>query len=134
MILIEKAAEQSKNNIFYNTLDGVSSYVQQPVCNSPVPMSDQHETNAENCTKLSYHAHFKDILTEYPAWSTDANDIENNRGCRPYKGQYNGIKPYRGSQKRGRGQQTNYRGQYQSNSGQFNRSCGSYNNNYYGNY
>ena len=34
-------------------------------------------TNAENHTQLPYHIHFNDILTEYPAWSTDANDIEN---------------------------------------------------------
>ena len=40
-------------------------------------MSDQHDGNAENCTQLPWHAHFNDILTEYPAWSTDANDIEN---------------------------------------------------------
>ena len=26
---------------------------------------------------MLYHAHFNDILTEYPAWSTDTNDIEN---------------------------------------------------------
>ena len=77
MVLIEKAAEQSKNNMSSNTLDGVSAYVQQSVCNSLVPVSDQHEANAENHTQLSYHAHFSDILTEYPAWSTDANDIEN---------------------------------------------------------
>ena len=77
MVLIEKAAEQSKNNMYNNTLDGVSAYVQQSVCNSPVPVSDQHDVNAENHTQLPYHAHFNDILTEYPAWSTDANDIEN---------------------------------------------------------
>ena len=76
MVLIEKAAEQSKKNMCNNTLDRVSAYVQQSVCNSPVPMSDQHEANAENCTQLPYHAHFNDILTEYPAWSTDTNDIE----------------------------------------------------------
>ena len=29
MVLIEKAAEQSKNNMYNNTLDGVSAYVQQ---------------------------------------------------------------------------------------------------------
>ena len=40
-------------------------------------MSDQHEANAENHTQLPYNAHFNDILTEYPAWSTDINDIEN---------------------------------------------------------
>ena len=67
MVLIEKAAEQSKNNMYNNTLDGVSAYVQQSVCNSPVPVSDQQEANAENCTQLPYHAHFNDILTEYPA-------------------------------------------------------------------
>ena len=26
---------------------------------------------------MPYHAHFNDILTKYPAWSNDANDIEN---------------------------------------------------------
>ena len=77
MVLIEKAAEQSKNNMYNNTLDGVSAYIQQSVCNSPVPVCDQLETNAENHTQLPYHAHFNDILTEYHAWSTDANDIEN---------------------------------------------------------
>ena len=74
MVLIEEAAEQSKNNMYNNTLDGVSAYVQQSVCNSPVPVSDQQEVN---CTQLPYHAHFNDILTEYPAWSNDANDTEN---------------------------------------------------------
>ena len=78
MVLIEKAAEQSKNNMYNDTLDGVSAYVQQSVCNSPVLVSDQHEANVENCTQLPYHVHFNDILTEYPAWSTDTNDIENN--------------------------------------------------------
>ena len=76
MVLLEKAAEQLKNNV-YNTLDGVSAYVQQSVCNSPAQLSDQHDANAENHTQLPYHAHFNDILTEYPAWSTDKNDIEN---------------------------------------------------------
>ena len=45
MVLIEKAAEQSKNNM-YNTLDGVSAYVQQSVSNSPVLVSNQQEANA----------------------------------------------------------------------------------------
>ena len=40
-------------------------------------LSDQHDANAEKHTQLPYHAHFSDILTEYPAWSTDANDIAN---------------------------------------------------------
>ena len=77
MVLIRKAAEQSKNNMYNNTLDGVSAHVQQSVCNSPVLVSDQQEVNAENCTQLPYHLNFNDILTEYPAWSTDANNIEN---------------------------------------------------------
>ena len=42
-----------------------------------MPVSDHQEANVENHTQLPYHAHFNDILTEYPAWSTDANDIEN---------------------------------------------------------
>ena len=77
MVLIGKALEQSKNNMYNSTLDGVSANVQQSVCNSPVPVSGQHDANAENHTQLPYHAHFNDILTEYPAWSTDANDIKN---------------------------------------------------------
>ena len=77
MVLLEKAAEQSKNNMYNNTLDGVSAYVQHSVCNSPVQLSDQHDANAENHTQLPYHVHFNHILTEYPAWSTDTNDIEN---------------------------------------------------------
>ena len=77
MVLLEKAAEQLKNNMYNNTLDGVSAYVQQSVCNSPAQLSDQHDANAENLTQLPYHAHFNHILTEYPAWSTDTNDIEN---------------------------------------------------------
>ena len=77
MVALEKAAEQSKNNMYNNTLDGVSAYVQQPVCDPPVQLPDQHDANAENCTQLLYNAHFNDILTEYPAWSTDTNDREN---------------------------------------------------------
>ena len=50
MVLLEKAAEQSKSNMCNNTLDGASAYVQQSVCNSPVQLSDQHDANAENCT------------------------------------------------------------------------------------
>ena len=47
------------------------------MCNSPVQLSNQHDANAENCTQLPCNAHFNDIWTEYTAWSTDANDIEN---------------------------------------------------------
>ena len=63
--------------MYNNTPDGISAYVQQSVCNSPVQLSEQHDTNAENCTQLPYHAHLNDILTEYPARSTDENNIEN---------------------------------------------------------
>ena len=62
--------------MYYNTLDGFSAYIQQSVCNSPMQPSNQHDVNAENCTQLPYNAHFDSILTEYPAWSTDTNDIE----------------------------------------------------------
>ena len=40
-------------------------------------VSDQQEANAENQTQLAFYVHFNDILIEYPAWSNDANDIEN---------------------------------------------------------
>ena len=63
--------------MYNNTLDGVLAYLQQSVCNSPVQRSDKHDANAENHTQLPHNAHFNDILTEYPAWSTDTNDIEN---------------------------------------------------------
>ena len=35
--------------------------------------TNQHDVIAENCTQIPYH----DVLTEYPTWSTDTNDIEN---------------------------------------------------------
>ena len=69
MVTLEKVAEQLKNNMYNNTLDGVSAYTQQSVCNLPVHSPDQQDANAENCTQLPYNAHFNDILTEYPAWS-----------------------------------------------------------------
>ena len=77
MVALEKAAEQLKNNMYNNTLDGVSAYIQQTVCDPPVQSMDQHDANAENHTQLLYNVHFNDILTEYPAWATDTNDIEN---------------------------------------------------------
>ena len=46
------------------------------MCNSPVQLSDQHDANTENHTQLPHNACFNDILTEYPAWSTDTNDIK----------------------------------------------------------
>ena len=77
MVTFEKVGEQSKNNMYNITLDGASAYVQQSVCNSSVQPTDQHNANAENHTQLPHNAHINDILTEYPAWSTDTNDIEN---------------------------------------------------------
>ena len=38
---------------------------------------DQHDVGAENRNQVPYHAHFNDVLTECPAWSTDTNDLEN---------------------------------------------------------
>ena len=75
VVILEKAAEEVKNNMYNNTLDG--AYVQQSVGNSPAQLTDQHDANAENCMQLPYHAHFNDILTEYPAWSSDTNYIQN---------------------------------------------------------
>ena len=51
--------------MYNNTLDGVSAAL-------------THDLNAENSTQVLHHAHFNDILTKNPAWSTDINDIENN--------------------------------------------------------
>ena len=61
----------------YNTLDGVSAAIQQQVCNPQMQSTYQHDVDAENHTQAPYHARFNDIFTEYPAWSTDTNDIEN---------------------------------------------------------
>ena len=47
------------------------------MCDPPGQSTDQHDANAENHTQLLYNAHFNDILTQYPAWSTDTNDIGN---------------------------------------------------------
>ena len=77
MIELEQAAEKSKHNMYNNILDEVSAYIQQPVHDPQMQPMDKHDVNAENHTHLPYHACFNDILTEYPAWSTDTNDIEN---------------------------------------------------------
>ena len=74
MIELEQAAEKSKHNMYNNTLDEVSAHIQQPVHDPQIQPMDQHDVNAENHTHLPYHAHFNDILTEYPTWSTDTND------------------------------------------------------------
>ena len=74
---LEQAAERSKNNMYNITLERVSAYIQQQVCNPQMQSTDQHDVNAENHTQVPYHACFNDVLREYPAWSTDTNDIEN---------------------------------------------------------
>ena len=71
----------------------------------PLPPSEQEEQ-------------YEDVNNYYH----NKNYRGNNRGRRPYWGQYSGRKPYRDSQHRGRGQQNNYTGQYQGNHGQFNTS------------
>ena len=38
--------------------------------------TNQQDVDAENCTQVLYHT-LNDILTKYPAWSTDSNDIVN---------------------------------------------------------
>ena len=68
---LEQVTERSKNNMYNNTLDGVSAYAQ-------MQSADQHDANAEICTQAPYHIHFNDTLTKYPAWSTDTNDMENS--------------------------------------------------------
>ena len=50
MVALEKAADQSKDNMYDNTLDGVSAYIQQSVCNPLVQPTNQHDANTENCT------------------------------------------------------------------------------------
>ena len=77
MTQLEHIAERSKNNMYNNTLDGVSEVIQQQVWNPQMQPTNQHDVDAENHTQVPYYAHFNDILTEYPAWSTDTNDIEN---------------------------------------------------------
>ena len=64
---LEQAAERSKNNMYNNTLDGVSAYIQQQVCNPQMQSADQYDVHAENHTQVLYHTHFNDILTKYPA-------------------------------------------------------------------
>ena len=70
MIALEQAAEKSKNNMYNITLYGISAYIQLPVCDPQMQPMDQHDVNVENHTQVS-------LMTEYPAWSTDTNDIEN---------------------------------------------------------
>ena len=75
MIELEQAAEKSKHNMYNNTF--VEAHIQQSVHDPQMQPMDQYDVDAESHAHLLYHAHFNDILTEYPAWSTDTNDIEN---------------------------------------------------------
>ena len=74
---LERAAERSKNNMYNNTLDGVSAYLPQNVYELQLQQADQQDINTENCTQIPHNYNADDILTEYPPWSTDTNDIEN---------------------------------------------------------
>ena len=74
---LEQAAERSKNNMCNNTPEGVSANIRQQVCNPQMQSTDQYDVDAENHTQVLYHAHFNDVLTHYPTWSTDTNDMEN---------------------------------------------------------
>ena len=71
---LEQAVERYKNNMFNDKLDGVSAYMQQQMCNPSMQSTDQHDVNAENHTQVLHNAHFNEVLTEYPAWSTDTNE------------------------------------------------------------
>ena len=61
MVPIKKAAEQSKNNMYNNTLDGVSAHEQQSVCNSLVPMS----INMRLMQRTTHSYHVMLILMTY---------------------------------------------------------------------
>ena len=50
MIQLEQAGERSNNNMYNITLDGVSAYTQQQVCDPLMQPTDQHDVNAENNT------------------------------------------------------------------------------------
>ena len=45
---LEQAAGRSKNIMYNNILEGVSTYIQQQVCNPQVQSTDQHDVDAEN--------------------------------------------------------------------------------------
>ena len=74
---LEQAVERPKNNMYNNTLAGVSLYIQQHVYEPQMQSTDQHDVDAENHTQVPYHTRINEILTKYPAWSTDQNDIAN---------------------------------------------------------
>ena len=49
------------------------------MCNLQIQSTDQHNVNPENHTQVPYHAHFNNVLTEYPAWSTDTSNMNINQ-------------------------------------------------------
>ena len=101
MVALEKAAEQLKNNMYNNTLDGVSAYVQQSMCDPPVQSTDQHDKGKPKPqqqpkpppTPPEQEKQYEDVNNYYH----NENYRGNNRDSRPYRGQYSSRKPYRGS-------------------------------------
>ena len=89
MIQLEQTAEKPKHSMYNNTLDEVSAHIRQSVHDPQMHAADQHDVNAENCTHTPYHTRFNDILTEYPAWSTDTTDIENINKAQYSKNRHN---------------------------------------------
>ena len=77
MIELEEAAEISKHIMYNNNFDRVSANIHQQMCDSQMPPTKQQDVEPENRTHIPFHACFNDILTEYTAWSTNTNDIEN---------------------------------------------------------
>ena len=63
--------------MYNNTLEGVSAYIQQPGYDPQMQSTDQHDVDTENHAQVSYNTFIDDILTKYPTWSRDTNDIEN---------------------------------------------------------
>ena len=76
MVALEKATEQPKITcIIILLMEFQHTYSNQCAihqCSHSINMMPLQRT-----TRLPHNAHFNDILTEYPEWSTDTNDIEN---------------------------------------------------------
>ena len=77
MIEVEKAAEIPQNNMHNNLLHSISAYVQQNVCDQQLPMVTQHDAKTTNHTQIPPDYDADDIMTEYPPWTTETDDIEN---------------------------------------------------------
>ena len=76
MVEVEKVAEIPKN-MYSNLLHSVSACVQQNMCRQQLPMVNQHDDNTANHTQILHDHNADDIMTEYPSWSTETDDIEN---------------------------------------------------------